>query len=434
MNRTTQKVVIVSALSLAGLVLLGLGAVRLFGGSDPAADFARVKAKAHAAGVPQTLEEAKPQPPIDPQDNAAPLLKPILSQLELERKASARVKELMEDGEFEQALQEGRELFVLLEEAKPGLTKTRLEFNRDYSLGVAVKFPEFASMKLLTELTIHRARIAASQESAQEAISYLALGHKLEGLHRDEYTLIGHLVTHSMHRITNRGYRQIGAAWQGQSSKLEQLLASFNPPQPPSIERAIKTESFITQTTIELEFGVREGGNSNRKRVGQRGLTLLLQETLKDLESLERSGDDVISATREMDARSEKIETSLVPDAGRALFTIIRPRFETLGISQVQSQADQVVTRAYLQILLHKAKTTRWPANLQEVGISALDPFNGKPLIYRPDANGFRIWSIGGDLDDDGGQYLDEIKAKNRPSPTPLEEKGDIVAIYPPPR
>ncbi|MCA0360403.1 MAG: hypothetical protein LCH41_05050 [Armatimonadetes bacterium] len=406
----------------------------LWRSADTAGPYEQAKSAARAAGIPMSVEEARPQPPINPGDNAAPLLKPVLNKLELERKSSARLQELMEAGNYELALKECEELFALLEGAKPGLAKTRLDFDRDYSRGVDVKFPELASMKALTQITVHRARIAKAQNDHAKAIEYLKLGHKLESLHRDEYTIIGFLVTHSLHRITNRGYRQVAVASEGQVEQLEALLASFDPPEQPSIERAIKTDSLLAQSTIEREFQIGRGGTFNQIRTGQRGLTLLLQETVKDVESLRRSGNDVISATEEMDARSEKVEASLIPDPGIVLFTIIRPLFGGLGLAQVQSQADQVVTRAYIQILIHKAKTQRWPRNLQEVGITEADPFNGKPLNYRTDVSGMRIWSIGADRDDDDGQFLDEIKARNRPSPTSLEEKGDIVAIYPPPK
>lgn len=46
------------------------------------------------------------------------------------------------------------------------------------------------------------------------------------------------------------------------------------------------------------------------------------------------------------------------------------------------------------------------------------DPFSGEPFRYGHDANGYRFWSIGANLEDDGG----------RPAPFTWERpEGDIV-------
>jgi len=68
----------------------------------------------------------------------------------------------------------------------------------------------------------------------------------------------------------------------------------------------------------------------------------------------------------------------------------------------------------------------RLPKTLRELTPGYLeteleDPFSGDPLVYRPSGTGFKLYSVGADLRDDGG----------KPSPSPIDP-GDIILDPPP--
>lgn len=73
-----------------------------------------------------------------------------------------------------------------------------------------------------------------------------------------------------------------------------------------------------------------------------------------------------------------------------------------------------------LKAIDYKKEHGAFPRDLQELGAQDLvDLCTGKPLVYRPEPNGFLLYSVGPDLTDDGGREYDHKK-----------KKGDIVWRY----
>ncbi len=71
-------------------------------------------------------------------------------------------------------------------------------------------------------------------------------------------------------------------------------------------------------------------------------------------------------------------------------------------------QANARITRTGLALLRHKAALGAYPAALAEIDPQflseiPLDPFTGQPLVYRPEGDGFLLYSFGENLADDGG-------------------------------
>jgi hypothetical protein len=70
-------------------------------------------------------------------------------------------------------------------------------------------------------------------------------------------------------------------------------------------------------------------------------------------------------------------------------------------------------------------KLGRYPRDLREVeatlGLALpVDPFTGKPMLYKEEPGGFVVYSTGPDLKDDNGREL------NRPSDL-LTQHGDVA-------
>jgi hypothetical protein len=86
----------------------------------------------------------------------------------------------------------------------------------------------------------------------------------------------------------------------------------------------------------------------------------------------------------------------------------------------LEGDAASIVGLLGLKAVGHKQKHGIFPPDLQALGAQDLvDPFTGKPLVYRPEPDGFLLYSVGPDLTDDGGLGYDS-----------KERKGDIVWRY----
>jgi hypothetical protein len=84
-----------------------------------------------------------------------------------------------------------------------------------------------------------------------------------------------------------------------------------------------------------------------------------------------------------------------------------------LLMSDTFADADKVLARravlqAALGLEVYRQRHSRYPGNLRDLAslhwpLSA-DPFSGKPLVYRRKGNEYLLYSLGVDLDDDGGR------------------------------
>lgn len=75
-----------------------------------------------------------------------------------------------------------------------------------------------------------------------------------------------------------------------------------------------------------------------------------------------------------------------------------------------RDRAETEVTQLGLKVLRYRAEHGRLPENLEAVGgHTLLDPFSGQPYIYRPGANGFLLYSLGGNMKDDGGERPKDV-------------------------
>jgi hypothetical protein len=69
-----------------------------------------------------------------------------------------------------------------------------------------------------------------------------------------------------------------------------------------------------------------------------------------------------------------------------------------------RSVTDMRLTRAGLALLLYKQAHGAFPETLDALGLQGLtDPYTDKPLPYRPEGEGFVLYSVGDDCKDNGG-------------------------------
>jgi hypothetical protein len=102
------------------------------------------------------------------------------------------------------------------------------------------------------------------------------------------------------------------------------------------------------------------------------------------------------------------------------LTRLVVPALSRCRSSALYGNGASIVGLLGLKAIDYKQRRGSFPSDLQVLGAQDLvDPFTGEPLVYRPEPNGFLLYSVGPDLTDDGGREYDN-KTK----------KGDIVWRY----
>ena len=102
------------------------------------------------------------------------------------------------------------------------------------------------------------------------------------------------------------------------------------------------------------------------------------------------------------------------------LTRLMLPGVQSAGRSFTYTFGEAEVTRLGLAALRYKQERGSFPPDLLALGAeNIVDPFTGKPFVYRPEGNGFVIYSLGPDATDDNGDKFDHKK-----------QKGDIVWRY----
>jgi hypothetical protein len=101
------------------------------------------------------------------------------------------------------------------------------------------------------------------------------------------------------------------------------------------------------------------------------------------------------------------------PDASRQIRDLASSHFLTRDLASLVSTCkdflcrtatDVSITRAGLAVLEYRQGHSTWPQTLEATGLKGLvDPFTQGPLHYRPEADGFVVYSVGEDLKDNGG-------------------------------
>jgi len=83
--------------------------------------------------------------------------------------------------------------------------------------------------------------------------------------------------------------------------------------------------------------------------------------------------------------------------------------FEAAFMKEAMLEASLLAARTGLACKLYKSRTGRYPESLEALvpGILnevPIDPFTGRPLVYRREGDGFIVYSLGSNEKDDGGR------------------------------
>ena len=229
-------------------------------------------------------------------------------------------------------------------------------------------------------------------------------------------TLIAYLVSVAETRMMIKFLEEICRGRRIEEADLASLVAALEPgPWRERLTGAIKGDRVFS-----LEWGrdairgrFRESADN---RPGPRWLYWLLRPVLKaeicwQLDKLtrwERIARDPYFEQRERLATDPEFSEA-VPWYFELTGFLASGAFGTVFIKNGQLEATMLADRTGLACRLFKSRTGRYPESLEELvpGILKeipIDPFTGKPLVYRREGEGFIVYSLGSNEKDDGGR------------------------------
>lgn len=381
-------------------------------------------AKLKKMGVPTEPADLNPNPPVPDSNNAVLIYKKIDEAIQKIEKGGNKnhVKLISQYAgfpgdrpDYEAALAKYKPAFALIETLP---TRTQVDYKRDYSEGFELLFPEFAKQKNITRMLACRTQYWIDRKDYARALQDVELQYVTANHLSQEVTLIGALVCIANYAIAHASLDRLLYSIQDNQPMLAKTEAMLLRRQSvPNMRQAFYGEVVMGRIGIQnlkswsdIEYSSHGGGPDALQR-GLDRLTIedpafrkmfearavsMWREAFEKFPKDDRDWQGYAKAFKEV---GDKIEAdkSLQNIVNRILF----PVFDQASLAFAKTQASQQV--ALLAVKLLRMKPTGLPANLSGFGKLAIDPMDGKPMRYLRKGNGFKVWSVGQDLKDNGG-------------------------------
>ena len=317
-----------------------------------------------------------------------------------------------------------------------GTRRKSCRFDHDYKAGFNMLLPHLAGLRDIVRLIGVRSCLEAEAGRPDAAWNYALIQLKFADALRKEPILISFLVRLAAIKTSCETIQRICETATPNVEKyqiLESLLSNYEDRKP--LVLALDGERLLCG---EWAFNELRNGSardllsvSTGEESGLGGVLLSLYSAFKPLSIAdhaayvrimdyntrlaqqpyflnERNAAD--EKSRQMHSRLNVVTSMLVPALGR--------------VKEIywENIARMRITRAGLALLQEKQTLGALPQTLEEIKLKNLDdPFSNKPLAYKPQGQGFILYSIGSDQKDNGG------------SPREKKQKTDfdIVWSYP---
>jgi hypothetical protein len=429
------------SLTWLGVVLLVLAGTLIIFTVTSSRSMDRTRAALEAEGRPMSLDELMPEPIPDHQ-NAAPVYDAAVRQLQDEptdegdlfsQLADAAAKVVSENPDpdgldaFRKLYQEDA-VAAALAAIEEGSLRPGYRRDLDLSKGFAVELDHIQTLWKLARILAATARLQAADGDRaaawDTALTHLRLANALE----EEPILVSQLVRIATMRLAVQTIQQLdltSGPMPAPAAEAAELLRRFEDPAP--MVAAIDTERIWVGEFMHSSSWSEMAEASGNDDFGMKGMMFLYQ-VVPPLRYHDQSTHMTIMAehARHLGEPYSPDEDPQLDDqlAGTIPAHCFITRLCTPAIGGIKPRmtemfADARVTRAGLAVIEHRNRTGSYPADLQSLGLDdATDPFTGEPLVYRPEASGFTLYSLGRDVVDDHGTPLDD------------DRQGDIVWQY----
>lgn len=290
--------------------------------------------------------------------------------------------------------------------------------------GLRARLPHLAPIKWAAQVLKMESMVRAEKGDLDGAIASLAAADKCGSILADDPTLIGRLVAVACHKIAADGFVSLiarGGLSGAQMEAIEGVLDRTDYPK--ALTSALVIESAFLASLFnhpnELLGGVASasaGGSDVAGSImvslytasGSDQIDLLFyRQTMARLIGLSRTN----SLELLKECQPEKMEELIEKTKGtppKWISSIILP--PALGAPKkfCEGEFNKRALLTAIGLERFREKHGRYPANLEETVPAFVkevpqDPFDGKSLRYRSTKGGFLLYSVGPDLEDNGG-------------------------------
>jgi hypothetical protein len=403
-----------------------------------------------AEGRPMKPEQIIP-PEIPDADNAALVYESVVLQLKSEKVGEESLleklanlaeeilgqsEEVLDEHSSERARNEFWELSQTkiisdaLEALQRGTAKPDCRFNLDYSKGFEMEFGPFGELMNLSDVLCAYARGQAEDGNMTASWDVAISALRFADAYRDEPLLISQLVRNTQFAyavLTIQELTKNSLPTKPQFEQLDRSLEHFDTigPLVDSLdgERLLMADPAFSNLE-SLASGLAEPNTSALDRLG---MSFHLYSPFLKLDhatylNFIREGTALFAQPYSIsDGDFENDALGDLP--WYAILTpMVAPSFSQAKIAGVSMIAQARITRVGLVVLKHKEEKGAYPETLSDLGKGEwIDPFTGKPLIYKTSPSGFMAYSLGeNQVDDNGMEAAPET-----------EGKGDLVWRYP---
>lgn len=401
-------------------------------------------AEAKRLGVPMTLADLNLGDPVPTELNAAPLLVQMNEKVTAAKIDRALIGGAMTNDpeQIKAARPEIERLSDILAIAERAAELPHCQFDRKWEDSINVTFPEYSGMRSAIQVLNSRAILQARDGNGEAAIADLRTASAIARHMRSEPILISMLTSNGGETLVGRAVIKVFEHLKSEKELAALKAALSEGYEPIVLADYIRAEAYFGSDVItnlekyggakaiQASFGMQNSPADNMTRLAhltassetmQRAFLARHLQTWNEVYAL---GEDM----RDNDKLSEKlmkIDQQISGETGVSyeMQRILNPFFGGAADSIKRRDADRRASLAALDVLQYKAKTGRYPATLAESGADYTDPYSGQPLRYELNDKGFKVWSVGSDLKDDGGK-----ERKNNAA----GEAADQVISFPP--
>ena len=382
-------------------------------------------AKLRKMGIPTEPENLNPKPPVSDSDNAALIYAKIDEKLEAfkalgDRRYSSLVVQYTgfpgDTPEYQKALVQYEPVFALIESLR---TRSRIDFKRDYSKGFDVSFDDFSKLKNVSKMLSSRVRYWIIQKQFGRALQDVEIQYVVANHLSEEPTLIGGLVCIALNAIAHASLDKLLEAIQDVQPLLAKTEAMLLRRQKlPSIRSAFYGELVLGRIGIQqlrswksMEYSSEGPGEPSalektldrmtledpafRKMFEARAVAMW-RELFENFPKGETDWPAFRKAFKDLDTKVQA-DNSLQNKVNQ----ILLPVFDQASTAFAKTDASHRV--ALLAVRLLRMRPNGLPKDLAAFSKLAIDPMDGKPMRYVRKEDGFKVWSIGGDMVDHHG-------------------------------
>ncbi len=291
-------------------------------------------------------------------------------------------------------------------------------FPVNWEEGTLAVFPHYSRLRSATRLITTQASLSADEGNLAEALAWCEVSLRMSEHAASEPNLIAQLVAIAMQAITFAPMKECLAEAPvppATASRFEQYLREID-----------MNESFTGAMIGERAMGCDTFGMLYHQPREFADLThmdpllalyfsrlarpLLRMDQMIYLDNMGKQIQLTKSPARTAVPKLTALETDLdkLPLWQGVLTKMLSPIYSRTCQKRDQAVAEIDLCRTVLALKVHKYEHGRYPDSLQQLQQTLdwqlpQDPFSGQDFVYQPQGNGFKLYSIGQDLEDDSG-------------------------------